>query len=130
MNRGIEEQFVESYIVKNRQERMLFELRGKRREDAVWRFCHRSDEMLIESRIKACGPKIEQVLRQRIAQSRAEKCYVISLFEGLDGKEFGREEVLDLILGRGMPSIAVFDDFAIIETEQVQGPAVKYLLEK
>lgn len=73
MNRGIEEQFVESYIVKNRQERMLFELRGKRREDAVWRFCHRSDEMLIESRIKACGPKIEQVLRQRIAQSRAEK---------------------------------------------------------
>ena len=127
MNRQIENGFIECYIVKNKRERLAHELFGKKRMDGVGRFCHCADEFLVASKIKAKGQYITDELYKRIPKNK--KCYVISCAEDLDGKEFDGGEILNLILGRGMPSIAVFEDFAIIETEQEQGPAVKYLLE-
>ena len=130
MNKVIEESFVNSYIIKNRRERLLFELWGKKREDGIGRFCHRADTLIDASKIKLKGQYILTELRDVVAATKSRKCYVISFFEELDAKEFNKDEVLDLIIGCGMPSIAVFDDFAIIETEQEQGPAIKYLLQK
>lgn len=46
---GIETQFVNRYIVKNRRERILFELDSKRRDDCIHRFAHRANEHLIPS---------------------------------------------------------------------------------
>ena len=130
MNKLIEENFVKSYIIKNRRERLLFELWGKKRSDGICRFCHGADTLIDASKIKLKGQYISTELGNIVATAKSRKCYVISFFEELDGKEFNKDEVLELILGCGMPSIAVFDDFAIIETEQEQGPAIKYLLQK
>ena len=130
MDRTIEESFVNSYIISNKRERLLFELQGKKRQEGVGRFCHCADNLLMQSTIKAHGKDITLELQKQITISKCSKCYVISFFEELDGKIFDKEEVLDAILGIGMPSIVIFDDFVIIETEQVQGPAIKYLLKK
>ena len=130
MDQKTEEQFVQIYIAKNKRERLLFELQSKKRSDGIGRFCHRTDELLINEKVKAKGPEIWEKIESRIRMSKAQTCYVISFFPDLDGKVFRKQEVMEKIIGRGMPSIAIFDDFTIIETEQEQGPAIKYLLEK
>lgn len=130
VNRSLEEEFVRAYIVKNKRERLLFELHGPKRLDAVGRFCHCADDLLIESRIRAKGQYILKDIEARLLASGCQTCYVISYSSGIDGKELRKQDVLDEIIGRGMPSIAIFNDFVIIETEQVQGPAIKYILEK
>lgn len=130
MNKTIEESFVNSYIIKNKRDRILFELCGKKRRDGIGRFSHCADNFLIETKVKLKGQHIAKDLQDVVAKTNSLNCYVISYSEELDGKEFNKDEILNLILGCGMPSIAIFDNFAIIETEQEQGPAVKYLLRK
>ena len=129
MNKAIEESFVNSYIIKNKRDRLLFELCGKKRRDGIDRFSHCADNLLIEAKIKLKGQYISEDLRHVVATTDNHKCYVIAYSEELDGKEFDKDEVLDLISNCGMPSIVIFDNFAIIQTEQEQGPAVKYLLQ-
>lgn len=128
MNKRIEEEFVNNYIVSNKRERLIFELQGKKRRNGVDRFCHCVDNLVIKSAIKERGKYILQELQKTITAAKTDKCYVISFFEDIDGKVMDKNEVLDTIIGRGMPSIVIFDDFVIIETEQEQGPAMKYLL--
>lgn len=130
MNKEIEENFVNSYIIKNKRDRLLFELCGKKRRDGIDRFSHCADNFLIEAKVKLKGQHISKDLYDVVAKANSLKCYVISYSEELDGKEFNKNEVLDLISNCGMPSIAIFENFAIIQTEQEQGPAVKYLLQK
>jgi len=130
VNKTIEESFVKNYIARNKRDRLLIELQGKRRQEGVGRFCHCTDTLLMQNTIQVSGKYITQELQKQIAMSKSNKCYVISFYEEFDGKIFDKEVVLDNILGLGMPSIVIFDDFVIIETEQVQGPAIKYLLKK
>ena len=130
MNKVIEENFVNSYVIKNKRERLLFELWGKKRRDGIGRFSHCTDNLIDDSKIRFKGKYISNDLKEIVATTNTSKCYVISWYEELDGKEFNKDDVLDLLLGCGMPSIAIFDDFVIIETEQEQGPAIKYFLRK
>lgn len=130
MNKKIEEEFVKNYIVSNKRERLLFELKGKKRKDGIGRFCHCTDVLLKETIIKESGKYIRDELQNVIDTVKEETCYIISYFEDIDGKEMDKREVLNTIIGRGMPSIAIFKDVAIIETEQEQGAAVKFLLQK
>lgn len=130
MDKDIEEKFVKCYIAKNKRERLIFELQGEKRRHGIGRFCHSADDLLITSKIKISGKYIIQDLKKKLEMAKDDKCYVISYYENLDGRIFNKNEVLDVILGMGMPSIAIFDDFAIIETEQECGPAMKYLLQK
>ena len=129
MNKSIEENFINDYIVNNKRERLLFELGSKKRRDCIGRFSHCTDTLLIEAKIKLKSQYISEDLRHVVAKANSCKCYVISYSQELDGKEFNKDEVLDLISNCGMPSIVIFDNFAIIETEQEQGPAIKYLLQ-
>ena len=129
MNKAIEENFVNSYIIKNKRDRLLFELCGKKRRDGIGRFSHNAEALLKETKIRLKGQYILKDLQNVIATTDSHKCYVISYSEELDGKEFNKDEILDLILDYGMPSIVIFDNFAIIQTEQEQGPALKYLLQ-
>ena len=57
-----------------------------------------------------------------------DKCYIISWNSGIDGNWLNAEEALKKIIGYGMPSIAIFNDLVIIETEQELGAATKYVL--
>ncbi len=129
MNKETEENFVNNYIIKNKRDRLLFELCGKKRKNCIGRFSHCADTLLIEAKVKLKGQYISEDLRQIVATTDNHKCYVISYSEELDGKEFNKDEVLDLISNCGMPSIIIFNNFSILQTEQEQGPAVKYLLQ-
>ncbi len=130
MNKTTEEAFVRNYIVSSKRERLLFELCGKKRSDGIGRFCHRAEELLMPSKIRMRGPDITENLKKCIAAARDRTCYVISWYDAFDGKEFRKDEILERVIGCGMPSIVLFEDFAIVETEQEQGPAMKYLLRK
>lgn len=129
MNKAIEESFVNSYIIKNKRDRLLFELCGKKRREGIDRFSHCADNLLIEAKIKLKGQYISEDSRHVVAKANSCKCYVISYSQELDGKEFHKDEILNPMFDCGMPSIAIFENFAIIQTEQEQGPAVKYLLQ-
>ncbi|MBR4866540.1 MAG: hypothetical protein IKU11_07615, partial [Clostridia bacterium] len=88
MNKVIEENFVNSYIIKNKRERLLFELWGKKRRDGIGRFSHWADNLIEVSKIRFKGQYISNDLREIVATTHTSKCYVISWYEELDGKEF------------------------------------------
>ena len=79
--------------------------------DAVGRFCHCADDLLSKSTIRMSGKYITQELQDKIMSVSDDKCYVISYYDDLDGKELKKNDVLNQIIGRGMPSIAIFSDF-------------------
>lgn len=56
------------------------------------------------------------------------ECYVMAYAEYLDGRMLPWSEAWKLINGNGMPAAMIFDGFAIVETEQVQGAAEKFVL--
>ncbi len=111
MDRGIEDYFVKTFVVKDKRERLLYELGGKKREQGIGRFCHTADEMLVEGKIAASG-----------------NWYIMSLDESMDGLICQLDEALDLVLGNGMAAIIVSDSIAIVETEQYIGTPVRYIL--
>ncbi len=128
MEKEIEETFVNTYIVKNRRERLLYELFSKnKRKNALSRFCHNSTENLIASKIAYAGKETLQ-LQNSISRIKDEYCYVLSFEKTLDGTWCKKSDIISRIIGLGMPSIAVFSHMAIIETEQIQGSAVKFIL--
>ena len=47
----IEKSFIECFVVKSKQDRLLFELGGKKRRDGVGRFCHNAEEILRPEKI-------------------------------------------------------------------------------
>lgn len=130
MEKEIEDFFVRTYIMKNRQDRILHELcHEKKRVNALSHFCHSSNEYIKKSKIIYEGNDISiSELQKHIDSTKEKQCYVMSYDKTLDAKWFKKDEVLALIIGRGMPSIAVFKHLAIIETEQIQGPARKFVL--
>ncbi len=130
MEKEIEEFFVKTFIMQNKQDRILHELcHEKKRINALSRFCHRTNEHIKETKIIYFGNDISiNELQKYIDITKEKQGYVISYDKSLDAKWFKKDEVLSLIIGRGMPSIAVFNHLAIIETEQTQGPAQKFVL--
>ena len=51
----IEKSFIECFVVKSKQDRLLFELGGKKRRDGVGRFCHNAEEILRPEKIMMSG---------------------------------------------------------------------------
>ena len=131
MNKETEMSFLSDYIVSSRRERLAFELFGQKRRDGIGRFCHNADELIRKTTVIRAGADISpQELAEYIAASGEKSCYLISFYEDIDGTIVHASDVTDIIIGRGMPSIAVFGSFAVIETEQYKGPAVKYILRR
>lgn len=48
--------------------------------------------------------------------------------ELLDGIVCSYQEALKLVLGNGIAAIIIFDEFAVVETEQYSGSAQKFVL--
>lgn len=109
----------------------MYELSStKKRKNAIGRFCHNSLNYLEESKIIFSGNSISiYELNTLIKKYTKEKnCYLISWDNGIDGIFLEREDALNEIIGAGMASIMVFTNLLVIETEQEQGAAIKYVL--
>lgn len=131
MNREYEENFINKFIVKSRRQRILYELSNKKkRTEGVWRFCHGTSELVIDSKIIYEGNSISNKEISLLIKkyTKEEQCYIISGDSDTDGKFMNCDEAIDCIIGNGMAAIMVFHNLAVIETEQEVGSAVKYIL--
>ena len=126
----IEKAFIDRYVMKNKQERLLFELGGKKRQHGIGRFCHNAEEMIKADKIVMCGNKLfaDDILSMAKQYHASGSCYIIAFNEYLDGKQCTLEEALNRVLSNGMAAIIVCDHFAVIETEQCVGTPMRYIL--
>ena len=122
MNRDIEKNFVNNYIIKSKRERIYYELSGKKRKTAIGRFCHHALDYADESKIKYCGTDIEMGVNV-VNLDKEKEAYLISWDDSVDGTMYKPCEAIEKIAAVGMASIVVFSDFCIIKTEQEIGAA-------
>lgn len=123
-----EQFFVHTYITKSRQDRLLYELNSpQKRRDGIRRFCHCTMQLVKSSMMRYQGKDVS-ILQNGIDACRESQCYVISEDSAIDDTWQDRETILSQIIGKGGPSIAIFKNFVVIETEQIQGAAEKFLL--
>lgn len=126
-----EKLFVAQFVRRNRRERLLHELAdGRKRRHGIARFCHLSDEILDMSRVIYRGDDLDadQIGGMLAGYGCAKECRIMAYNEYLDGRTLPWREAWREVNGNGMPAIMVFDGFAVVETEQVQGAAEKCVL--
>lgn len=130
-----EEQFVNTFIWKDRRERCLWELSSpKRRGNFLNRLCGDiervfNERYLVElAKPNSDAEALEKIL---IANGAGKTCHVISFRDELDGKEVDLPEALRLCVGYGYPSVLIcMPSLAYLETEQYKGPPPRFLLRK
>lgn len=130
MNNEIEKKFIQQFIIKNKQDRLLFELSSKKRQNGIGRFCHSADDYLIKDKIKLSGNKLyyDEIVKAAEKYSSSKQWYIIAYDPMLDKKLCKLSDALDLVLGNGMAAIIVADNMAIVETEQCMGTPMRYVL--
>lgn len=125
MNTDIEELFVNKYIVKQKRERILFELRKpSKRIDALSRFCHNYDTYLDERKIVKRGKKITDKELKEIVEKygNKNKGFMICWDKRYDLMEMTADTAISIIRNDGMCALFISGDVCIISTEQIQGP--------
>lgn len=131
MNSEYEKKFVTKFIIKNKRQRIEYELTNiKKRKNAISRFCHNSLSYIDESKIVYSGNSItiHELNKLMNEYTKEKQCYLISWNSDIDGDFLEREMALNAIIGGGMASIMVFENLIVIETEQELGAAIKYVL--
>ena len=130
LNSEYENIFIEQFIVKERRERIRFELDGKKRRDALSKFCHDSEDLLMMNRVVYSGNDISQNALIKLAEEncKSKLCYIMAYNNDIDGIVCSFEEAVEKVVGNGMAAIIISDGFAIVETEQCFGSAQKYVL--
>lgn len=125
-----EKSFVKRFIKKEKQDRLLFELSGKKRQHGIERFCHNAEDMIDTKRIVYSGNSLfpDEILKITKQYKVPESCYIIAYQKELDKKYVSFEDALGLVLGNGMAAIIICNDFAVIETEQYSGTPFRYIL--
>lgn len=126
----IERSFVERFIKKAKQDRLLFELSGKKRQNGIGRFCHNTEDIINTERIIYSGNKlfINKILKITKQYRITGSCYIIAYNKELDKKRISLVDALNLVLGNGMAALIICDVFVIIETEQCFGTPYRYIL--
>ncbi|MDO4731443.1 MAG: hypothetical protein Q4B14_04875 [Clostridia bacterium] len=126
----IEKLFIERFIKKNRQDRLLFELSGKKRQNGIGRFCHYTEDLIKPDRIVASGNKLysDEILSVAEKYNVSGLCYIIAYNKNLDRKTCTLNDALNLVLGNGMAGIIICDNLVVIETEQSFGTPTRYIL--
>ena len=125
-----EQYFVQTFIKKNRRDRLLFELSAeKRRYDGLSRFCHQAGELLDPAKIIAAGDDLERRTEfMRFVKQHDEACYVISPDYEMDGRTLQTKDAVSLAAAFYDAVIIIGSTFAIIFSEPMKGGRDKYLL--
>lgn len=136
MNKDYEFRIVKSFIQKERQDRLLYELgAATKRNDAIYRFCHRYALLFIPKYMieipkpNSIHTEIYKLLK---AYGANENCYVISSDSQIDGQSMPLIDALQRAVGFGMPSIisCIPDKLIYFEAEQEDGPPPRFILKK
>ena len=129
MNNDIEREFVNTFVIKNMRERLLFELlSGKKRNKSLSRFAHSSADILDPKytfRVNAKEEVLNEIARNDDVHSG--KAYVIS--DIYDGIEMEAQEAIDFAFEEYGVVIVIFKGgIAFVKSELEQGLADKCLL--
>ncbi|MBD5143452.1 MAG: hypothetical protein HDT22_07580 [Ruminococcus sp.] len=113
--------FVKNFIINSKQDRLLYELQNsKKRQDCLGRFCHHAEDLLDMQKI--CDTQdFEKILGNP-------ECYIMAYHQELDKLTCNLKQALKLVLSNGMSAIIIGKNFAIVETEQLQGTPDRYFL--
>lgn len=126
----MEQFFVNNFVVRNRRQRLLFELSGKKRIDGMMRFCHGTLKLIIKEKIIASGTDLyeKEILHIIRQHTNAENAYIMAYDEEIDACSCSVQEALEKVLSNGMAAIVIIDNVVVIETEQVRGTPERYIL--
>ncbi len=134
MEKTTEKEFVETFVLKKKRERSIFELNSKKKRRVFFsKLCHRYAD-IIDSRymkeLKSQNSSPSDIFQILMKQGAGNNCYMLSYFEDLDGKSMPLTEALDNCVGRGMPSVVICDPGKLVyfEAEQESGPPPRFIL--
>lgn len=130
-----EESFVKNFIDKTFQDRILWELKGDKREKGIARFSHTIDKIINSKYIVTQNSKLsmEECLNIIKKYSSSKTCYIMSdsfdkSFQ-LDGKEFELEKIIDTFFHLYFGAIMIINPHTVmLKSEQSYGPSEKYIL--
>lgn len=130
MQNEIEKKFVQQFVIKSKRHRLLYELSGKKRQNGIRRFCHNTNDLLLNEKIISCGNQLFYYELIKIAQDNSASglWYIIAYNKDIDRKSCELGDALNLVLGNGMAAIIISDTMAIVETEQCTGTPLRYIL--
>ena len=130
MDYSQERRFVESFIVKNRRERLLYQLTTpEKRYEGVSRFCHRAKDLLDPKKIIMEGEDLERRPEfESFLAAHDELCLVLSPDFYVDEQFLPLKEAVKQALLSFDAVLIMGDGFAVVFGEVMKGGRGKYLL--
>ena len=130
MDYSAEEHFVNTFIKKNRRERLLLELKDeKKRYRGISRFCHTSEDLLDPGKIIMSGKDMENLPGfADFIRQHDETCLVLSPFAFIDGEELPLKEAAEQAVMCPDAVLILGSSFALVYGEPEKGGRDRYLL--
>ena len=125
-----EQHFVQSFIRKNRRERLLYELTTpEKRYDGVSRFCHQARDFLDPAKIVMEGEGLDRRSEfERFVRQHDELCVVLSPDFWLDEQFLPLQDAVRQAVISMDAVLILGSTFAIVFGEPMKGGRGKYLL--
>ena len=130
MDYSAETYFVESYIKKDRQKRMLYELTTpKKRYEGLDRFCHNSSKLIDHNKVILEGDDLErQPEFFNFIKKHRENCLILSPDSFIDGSVMTLPLALKAAADSFDAVIVLGYDYCLVYGEVEKGGREKYLM--
>ena len=130
MDYSAETLFVESYIKKDRQKRMLYELTTpKKRYEGLDRFCHNSSKLIDHNKVLLEGDDLErQPEFFKFIKEHRENCLILSPDSFIDGLSMALPLALKAADESFDAVIVLGDGYCLVYGEAEKGGREKYLM--
>ena len=130
MNYTVEEYFVKTFIRKNRQERLLYELTTpEKRYRGISRFCHQAEELLEPKKIIMEGRNLENDKDfLNFVEKHNENCLILSPEFYMDERFMYLKDAIEQAPMYLDAVVIIGSSFAVVFTEPEKGGTDKYLL--
>ena len=130
MDYSAEEHFVNTFIKKNRRERLLLELKDeKKRYRGISRFCHTAEDLLDQTKIIMSGKDMETLPGfADFIRQHDENCLVLSPFPFIDGEQLPLKEAAEQAERCPDAVIVLGSTFALVYGEPGKGGRDRYFL--
>ena len=127
-----EKTFVNTYIRRERQERLLFELcSAKKRYRGLDRFCHSAEDLLDMRKVIMRGYGLSDTAEiKRYADKHTGRCVILSPDPALDKLSGTLKEALSVCALGTDAALIVGEGYAYVFTEAERGGRMQYLLER
>ena len=127
-----EKTFVNAYIRREKQERLLFELcSAKKRYRGLGRFCHSAEDLLDMRRVIMRGYGLSDTAEiERYADKHPDRCVILSPNPEIDEYTGALKETLAVSALSTDAALIVGEGYAYVFTETERGGRMQYLLER